>query len=224
MNRNDYEIGKKGEDFFLNTSVHTLFSLDSIVRETSTGKCFSVSDLRSQKKEGEFALSDGSLVEVKSDHRCYETGNVIVELSGRNGDVGWFQHCKTNGVKYLVWNFYRGLSKKLPYLCVRFDFNTFYEYVNMLKESREYMRRNCIFKSDYDGAKFTLLKVHLEDAISHCHPDIAYTQVNEPEIVNELKKSLNAYFLRKGFQVDFDPCDCIIQYTPIEPDSVYIPF
>ena len=216
MNKQDYELGKKGEEFFLNISAYTFFNNDAIWRDTQTGKHVSIADLRANKKEGEYALADGSLVEVKTDTRCYETGNIIVELSGRNNDVGWFQHCKENGVKYLIWHLYRGSAKKYPYLCIRFDFPAFDSYIRRLIGSHEYMKKNCRTKPDYDGSVFTILKVNLEDAIQSCDPLIAITQENQPELLSALQKSLKSALSNIGIQAEGmpDPKECVIQYSP----------
>lgn len=216
MKKRDCTFGRKGEDFFLEISAITLFYGGSSIRNALTGKRTSVYDLRSSRKEGDFILSDGSLVEVKSDGMCYKTGNLIVELSGRNGDVGWFQHCKKNGVKYLVWHLYRGKEKKYPYLCIRFDFGQFAEYVEKLMRSKAYMSTNCQTKVDSDGAPFTILKVNLDDAISHCQPLLSYMQRNDEEMICVLQQSLISAFEDKGirFYGKVDPSSCILQYMP----------
>ena len=215
MDTRDLKIGSKGESFFSSISALTLFHEEAFVYDAQTGKRIGVRDLRSKKKEGEFALPDGSLIELKTDTRCYDTGNIIVELSGRNGDVGWFQHCRSNGVKYLVWHLYRGETKLYPYLCVRFDFNTFDAYIKELTSSEAYMKKNCRTKKDNDGAAFTIMIVNLEDAIQHCKPLIAITQKNEEDLLSVLQESLNRIFSDVSVHVNgqLDPKECVIQYS-----------
>ena len=100
---NDYTKGLSGEWFFSHFSAIAFFYFGQKAQDSNSGKYYKLEDLRSLRKEGEFRLSDGKIIEVKSDCKCWRSGNVVVELSGRNGDVGWFQHCDQNGVSYLCW-------------------------------------------------------------------------------------------------------------------------
>ena len=180
MNNNDLIKGKQGEDFFRSSSAFSFFYENASAHDPETGEYVSIHDLRSRRKEGEFALHDGSLIEVKSDYHCYETGNIIVELTGRYSEDGWFNYCIKNGVKYLVWNLFRNESKRYPYRSILLDFKLFESYIYRLMEDEQYMKKHLIEKPDYDGSVFKILKVNIEEVISCSALAIADTQVSVP--------------------------------------------
>lgn len=209
MNKNDIAFGKKGEEFFKHFSAFSFFYEDSLLFDTNTGEYIGIKDLRNRKIEGEFILPDGSIVEVKSDSKFHRTGNIIVEFEKSNGDVGWFRHCRENGVKYLLFNLFHGTEKLYPYLNVLFEFDVFDHYVSDLLIAQH----KTIYKKDDDGSVFRIMPVNLQDAIKHCNPVIATTDtpksanlVFNGDLINDYLK--NAFGL-KNFRID--PNDCIIQ-------------
>ena len=175
MNMNyidDYTKGLSGEWFFSNYSVVAFFWFGQKVQDENTGEFLKLDDLRSLRKEGEFRLSDGKLIEVKTDCNCWKTGNVVVELTGRNGDVGWFQHCIQNKVSYICWMLYRkdknGNQKKYPYRTMLIDFCMLEILVNEKLESPEYLEKNLKIKRDKDGSDFKILLIDSEEVYDFC--------------------------------------------------------
>lgn len=168
----DFTKGLSGEWFFYHFSSIAFFCFGQKVQDTSSGEYYKLEDLRSLQKEGEFRLSDGKLIEVKTDCNCYKTNNIVVEMSGRNGDVGWFQHCDQNNVTYVCWILYRkdknGKQKMLPYRTLLMDFLPLKCLVEDKMSDPEYVKKYLRTKTDYDGSQFNILLLNEKEVYDRC--------------------------------------------------------
>ena len=111
MNKNTLKKGKKAEKVFRDIYSYDIFGINGLL----------MADETNQLREGEYRLPDGSLVELKSDWRGYDldrpTGNLPIEFyhSGHENGYGWYEHCQQNDVEHIVFECFRGESKRYPF-------------------------------------------------------------------------------------------------------------
>lgn len=114
----DLAAGENGENYFIDHSIDFLFFK------------MRSHDERALHGEGEYLLSTGELIEVKSDYRCFAeekpTGRIPIEIHNpRNpGRKGWSRHCYEGGVTHLVFECYKSRAHAEPCFILLIPYDT----------------------------------------------------------------------------------------------------
>ncbi len=156
MTNSELSIGVKGETFFKEKLAYPLFFDEMAMRDINlTGKRF-LDNITKQNKEGDFRLIDGTIIEVKTLVGPYN--NVLIEYArGETVDrSGWYQHCKTNGIEYIIWNRYRSRDDDHPVYSVLVNFLVLSEYIDRQVEDLKWYTSHTmrpVLQTDSNGNK-----------------------------------------------------------------------
>lgn len=143
MSINEIDYTSPAEEFF---KEHGLSMI--LFRQTFT-------DETGRHKEGDFRLSDGRLIEVKTDTRCFSstnpTGNIPVEIEHprHEGRKGWYHHCIENDVSIVLFCCCDDADCKHAARYISIPMEELEEFVSGKMQDEEYMKTHL--RRTFDG-------------------------------------------------------------------------
>ena len=130
------------ENFFLEHGISWILFRQKIIDE------------RGRHIEGDFRLADGTLIEVKTDCRCYSsdrpTGRIPIEIE-HPAHRGWLYHCIENKVEYVFFTLCSDAAGTKAVIHLLFPFSSLLQVVENHLADDAY-RRRYIF-STQNGTK-----------------------------------------------------------------------
>ena len=139
MNEN-IDYSSPGESFFTEKGLSMLLFRQGFIDETG------------RHREGDFRLSGGQLIEVKTDTRCFSsatkpTGNIPIEIDHprHEGRKGWYHHCIENGVSIVLFCCCDDADCKHAVMYISIPMDGLKEFIAGKMQDANYMKQHILY-------------------------------------------------------------------------------